>query len=617
MDSVPGPEAGNALSWDDHVIGDWYPQPTTPLTFSFARKLVAAHYRNLLRAFGAREEALFKCRDDLAGLLGRLDGHTYYNLAALKAVMDHVPDVADKDAIISELFGELSKELSSEEKEGKSAILGYLTSLWGKSTHEMRSLYKIFGSSSAGSCGQREFNKKYQQYRALDFGELSLTELVRIYRQLEQRVEDWRMPAKTEYCLKLGYSQLIKMVKDKGHSNPHRLVADLLVGEKLESIEPIKIISHITNKISQDKGLSIFVEEASIDELVAWWKEHAAPYELERELGRLFYLYGERRPNEFELAHPNLNEEPRMLFGLIKRYLSMAKLPDMSRRRQRALDRRKRAEREVRELFGGTRSNWALREITIFEWLLHKTRANLLLRDEQRLSLARLNGLVGDVFRTIGSKLEEASIFSAADCFYLSVDEIVDFIEGRALSANIGDLAAIRREEFEHFPERSRASRLDTFGLNYFQYWKKRCASEDLEQAECSEKLEAEGDGGTSDGQSSEELAEICGQADSMKGVAGTVLRVTSGGCGWLSSGDILVANRADPGFAYFYPSVKALVFERGTALSHAVVIGREFGIPVLWGVKGAHSLRGGESVEVDGASGLVRRNESEAPHGT
>ena len=599
MDSVNGPEAGNALSWDDHVIGDWYPQATTPLTFSFARKMVASHYRNLLRAFGARDEALFQCREDLHSLLGRIDGHLYYNLASLKAVMDQVPPITDKDAVINELFGELAKELSSQEKDDSPAVLGYLKSLWGKSTHQVRSLYKIFGSNSSATCHQGDFKKKYQQYRALDFAELSLPELLRIYRQLEQQVEQWRMPAKTEYCLKLGYSQLLKMVRDKKHTNPQRLVASLLVGEKLESLEPIKIISHIAQKISEDKKLSLFVEEASIDELVAWWAEQAAPYELEREMGRLFYLYGERRPNEFELATASLKEEPRLLFGIIKRYLAQDKLPDMTKRRQLALDRRKRAEKEVRALFGSSRSHWAVREITIFEWLLQKTRSNIFARDEQRLSLARLNGLVGDVFRAIGCKLEEKNIIAAADCFYLSIDEILDFVEGRALTTNISALASIRRDEFEEYPEKNLKGRLNTFGMIYGKEWQEGL------------------DGKETEDEQEEPVLEIAAQGDSMKGARGTVLRVTAEGNGWLSADDILIARRADPGLTYFYPTVKALVVERGTALSHAVVIGREFGIPVLWGAKRAHNLKSGDSVEVDGANGLLRLIESDEPNGS
>jgi pyruvate,water dikinase len=52
-----------------------------------------------------------------------------------------------------------------------------------------------------------------------------------------------------------------------------------------------------------------------------------------------------------------------------------------------------------------------------------------------------------------------------------------------------------------------------------------------------------------------------------------------------------------------------ALVMEVGGIMSHGAVVAREYGIPAVVGVKGAtRLLRDGEMLEVNGATGEVRR---------
>ena len=47
-----------------------------------------------------------------------------------------------------------------------------------------------------------------------------------------------------------------------------------------------------------------------------------------------------------------------------------------------------------------------------------------------------------------------------------------------------------------------------------------------------------------------------------------------------LHSGDILVAERTDPGWIMLFPSAAGLLVERGSLLSHSAIVAREMGIP-------------------------------------
>jgi phosphohistidine swiveling domain-containing protein len=51
------------------------------------------------------------------------------------------------------------------------------------------------------------------------------------------------------------------------------------------------------------------------------------------------------------------------------------------------------------------------------------------------------------------------------------------------------------------------------------------------------------------------------------------------------------------------------VISEEGGILSHATVLGREYGLPVVIGVAGAaRTLQPGERVEINGTTGAVRR---------
>jgi phosphohistidine swiveling domain-containing protein len=74
-----------------------------------------------------------------------------------------------------------------------------------------------------------------------------------------------------------------------------------------------------------------------------------------------------------------------------------------------------------------------------------------------------------------------------------------------------------------------------------------------------------------------------------------------------LRKGDVLVTRFTDPGWTPALGLVSAVVTEVGGLLSHAAVIGREYGIPAVLNLPGATQvLRSGQRVVVDGSSGRV-----------
>jgi phosphohistidine swiveling domain-containing protein len=71
--------------------------------------------------------------------------------------------------------------------------------------------------------------------------------------------------------------------------------------------------------------------------------------------------------------------------------------------------------------------------------------------------------------------------------------------------------------------------------------------------------------------------------------------------------GDILVAATTSPSWTAVFSFIKGVVVDRGASLSHAAIVGREYGIPVLMNVfVGTQKIRSGQRIRVDANMGAL-----------
>ena len=102
------------------------------------------------------------------------------------------------------------------------------------------------------------------------------------------------------------------------------------------------------------------------------------------------------------------------------------------------------------------------------------------------------------------------------------------------------------------------------------------------------------------------ELRGQAGSRGVVRGRVKVVLKL--GETGIVEPGDILVAETTSPAWTLLFVSIGGLITDTGGILSHAAVVAREYGIPAVVGVGNAtQCLRDGQRVEVDGNQGLIR----------
>jgi phosphoenolpyruvate synthase/pyruvate phosphate dikinase len=96
-----------------------------------------------------------------------------------------------------------------------------------------------------------------------------------------------------------------------------------------------------------------------------------------------------------------------------------------------------------------------------------------------------------------------------------------------------------------------------------------------------------------------------CGSPGLAEGTARVIM--TEDELHLVQENDILVAASTSPSWTPIFSMIKGVVVDRGASLSHAAIVGREYGIPVVMNVfEGTTKIKSGQRIKVDANMGAV-----------
>jgi pyruvate,water dikinase len=235
----------------------------------------------------------------------------------------------------------------------------------------------------------------------------------------------------------------------------------------------------------------------------------------------------------------------------------------------------------------------------LFGWVLKQTRVHVRDRENLRFERTRVFGRVRSIFSELGRRFYALDLLEEPrDIFYLEVEEALGFVTGTATTTDLKGLVAVRKAEYTRFKTLEAPSeRFETRGIvNHGHTFR----------------------GITRSGNNSGESRQGIGCCPGI--VRGPVRVITDPRNAELHTGEILVAQRTDPGWIMLFPAAAGVLVERGSLLSHSAIVAREMGIPTIVALGDATSwLRDGDWVELDGGNGLVTKvdpHREEVAHG-
>ena len=567
--------------WDNSNIIESYSGVTTPLTFSFAREVYEAVYRQFCRLLRVPSRRVADNDRTFANMLGLVRGRVYYNLLNWYRVLAMLPGFALNRSFMEQMMGVRERLPSAIEAELMPSAVG------GRVQDALNLASTIVGLIASYMSLPRSIGRFHVRLDAAlgpispPLSERRADELIAYYYELRRRLlTRWDAPLVNDFFAMVFCGTLRRLCERWCGDREGGLQNELLIGERgMISAEPARRVLEMAHAARAHPRLRQLLRVGSVDTIVAALAE--AP-DLEALYKAYLATFGERCLDELKLESATLHDDPLPLFRAIGHLA--ASEPSASEERDQT-DTRRKAEHRVRNVLAG---NFWRR--AVFSWVLRNARARVRDRENLRFERTRVFGRVRRIVLELGRRLhEEDALAQPRDIFYLELDEVLGFVEGRATTTNLKGLAAVRVAEFEAYRGSAPpAERFETRGIVY------RGNAFSGEAASAGSRVSGD---------------ERHGLGCSPGLVRGPVRIVRDPVHADLSGRAILVAERTDPGWILIFPMAAGLLVERGSLLSHSAIVARELGLPAVVSIPGLTAwLQEGDEVELDGATGVVRR---------
>jgi pyruvate,water dikinase len=597
------PDGALAL-WDNSNISESYNGVTTPLTFSFARRAYEEVYRQFCRTVGVPAASISAHSDTFRHMIGLLRGRIYYNLLNWYRLIALLPGYTFNRRFMEQMMGvrePLPAELAAEIGQPTTAAPWHVRARDGLA---------LLGSGVRLAWAFATLPRRIQQFQqrltaALgssppDLAAMRADELVAYYRRLESELlTRWDAPIINDFCTMVFYGLLRALTAAWCPDTDDNLHNDLLCGEGgMISAEPARRIQAMAQVAARHPALVKALRDGTptaAQQAIARVPEFAQLY------GAYLERFGERCLEELKLESPTLHDDPHVLLrmvGQIAAQLALAAPAAASdaaaaeQTQKQTQNVRQRAEARVQAAL----RNRPLRRL-LFGWVLRQARAGVRERENLRFERTRVFGRARQIFLELGRRFAALELLDDAhDIFYLEVNEVLGFATGTATCTNLRGLAALRKQECARYRTTAApAERCETRGLvNQGHTFQQVQGATPAEAADEHAQDEHQGTG-------------CCPGV-----VRGRVRVVRDPRQATLQPGEILVAERTDPGWVMLFPAAAGLLVERGSLLSHSAIVARELGIPAIVALGGLTDwLRDGDEVELDGSRGTVRRLEA------
>ncbi len=550
LENIPD-KSEQEIIWDNSNIIESYSGVTTPLTFSFIKDVYTEVYKQFLLIMGVEREVIDE-NSEIFQMLGLIEGRVYYNLLNWYRLLKLMPGYEINARFMESMMG-VKQKLNQVPKVKQSKKNKYLR----LATLIKSLIVNLFNLPKDIEKFYEHINTTLSPYENGKLDGKTSNELVEIYFELESKLmKKWQAPLVNDFYAMIFYGLLKKSLSKIDPNGT--LQNDLLTGETgIISTEPIKRIKLISNKICNGKNAEKDIEE-------------------------FIQKFGNRCIGELKLETITYKQDPSLLKFIINSYVKQG-IIDLEKEQIREQEIRQNAEKIVKEQIKNP----------FFSFILKNARLRVKNRENLRFERTRLFGLVREIFLELGKNFAYENIIeNQRDIFYLTKEEIFNYVRGTSVDVDLKTLIKNRKIEFQNFETKHPADRFSTYGTVY------KANDYTSRETKTAEKGDLSGIGACA--------GIVRAKVKIVKSV------VQSEGL----EGCIMVAERTDPGWVPLFPISKGILVERGSILSHSAIVAREMGIPAIVGINNLLStLKDGDEVEMDGSAGTIRIIKDEQGH--
>jgi phosphohistidine swiveling domain-containing protein len=560
--------------YDNANIQESYCGVTTPLTFSFAQRAYATVYRQTMRVLGLPAATIAAHEGVVTQLLGLVKGRVYYHINNWYRGLQLLPAFRQNKADLERMMG-LETPIDFVQSQTKTLgekarLLPRLLLTWLRLQHAFARLPHRAAAFQAG------FERQYQRFYALPLPQLSAPVLLAEKARLDAELLDsWTTPIINDFRVMMSNGAVVRRLHRAGIADAEEFLSRYFAAanQELASARPAYAMQAIADLVrTQYPQLLPLLRELPPD--LPRQLAHEAPA-LHHKISQYVAQYGDRSIGELKLETETMRTDGLLFYKYLRNYLSAE---GEARPGASGLGNKLQlvAEAELTALLAQHPASFGRK----LRRGLRQLQQALARREELRLERTRLFGMYRALYRELGARLVGTGQLRAAeDVFYLTETEIAAAAANTAILPTWAQLVAERRQEFARYRHETVPGRVE---------------------------LPSRLDGAAAVPEADAETGTLRGTGCYQGRVEGEVVLITEPGDGLAVAGRIVAAPRTDPGWAALFPTCRGVLIERGSALSHSVILLRELGIPTIINIAGFSRLQSGQYLSMDGASGEI-----------
>ena len=553
--------------YDNSNIQESYCGVTTPLTFSFASRAYATVYRQTMQTLGLPSAVIQSHEAMVTNLLGLVKGRIYYHINNWYRGLQLLPSFSQNKADMERMMGlEEPVDFVTNHEKTTGQKIGMLPGLL---VNLSRLLWAFSRLNKRIPAFQEAFTRQYRAFYQQSLAALTASALLTHKEQLDkQLLGNWATPIINDFYVMMTNGRVVRKLTKAGITDPDEFLSRYLSGDKqIESTQPVRAMHRLAVEARQQPALRQLIlnfPDTLHDQIRADFPA------FHQSVSGFIDQYGDRTVGELKLETVTMRLDPLVFYRYLKNYL-LADL--MAEPLTGTGELHAQATQELTTLLA---NQSVLFRRSVWQTLARLQRA-IRYRESLRLERTRLFGMYRALYLALGTHLTEAGALTTnRDIFFLTETEIIEAVSSKD-TASLAALISQRKREFAGYESQTVPARVTV----------------------PSPPLPAPAD---------------APQTNTLRGtgcvagiLTGDVIVITDPRDSLDVTGKIVCALRTDPGWAVLFPTCRAVLIEKGSSLSHSVILLRELGLPTIINIPGlTQRLQTGQSVMLDGSTGLV-----------
>jgi pyruvate,water dikinase len=567
--------------YDNSNLNESYAGVTTPLTYTFIRRVYRGVYIHFCHMMGVSENIISENEPLFSNMIEYLGGRVYYNIPNWYKFVSFLPGYQFNRKFFEQMLG-VNKEYHYSPDPQLSRTQKYLFD-FPKLIFRVLLItcYFIFMKDLVKKF-KDEFNGVYfKELSSINLTKLTNEQLKELYIDVEKKLlRNWWIPIANDFAVMVSTGILRKLL-DRWLNDKGDLFNILLsLGDRI-SIDPGGEILRLIDLIKSDKRwFNIFTRYSppDIDRSL-----NESDCEISSAFKKYIDRFGDRVPGELKLESINFREDPTLFIKFLKAQLVTCIIKTYVPAKNNSNQEWNKRLNSIQKILISLSLKWS--KISINR------------REECRFDRGLVFGFARRIFMTMGNILQtEGKINNKEDIFYLTLDELFSFsiVSSHELIQKVTERK--NQEKYWNKMEMPRRVETDLTASEYNRYLLSAPENLKRKQSNNSNRFNIKG-------------------TVASKGVAGSIITGPALVLKEFTVNKnfkdmILVAPQTDPGWTMVFPSLRGVIVERGGLLSHAAIVAREYGIPCLIGVEDAtNTIKDGSIIKLDVDKGYVSSN--------